>query len=44
MAHFAKISEENKVLSILKVDNLNTVNSDGIKMAISNWRSSSIYG
>tara|TARA_R110000850_G_scaffold221104_1_gene346847 strand:- start:805 stop:1254 length:450 start_codon:yes stop_codon:yes gene_type:complete len=31
MAHFAKISEENKVLSILKIDNLNTVNSDGIE-------------
>ena len=31
MAHFAKISEENKVLSILKIDNSNTVNSDGIE-------------
>ena len=29
MAHFAKISEENKVLSVLVLDNINNENSEG---------------
>jgi hypothetical protein len=29
MAHFAKISEDNKVLQVLTLNNLDTINADG---------------
>ena len=32
MAHFAKISEENKVLSVLVLDNINNENSEGAEV------------
>jgi len=32
MAHFAKISEENKVLSVLILDNASTQNSEGVEV------------
>ena len=32
MAHFAKISEENKVLSVLVLDNASTQNSEGVEV------------
>ena len=31
MAHFAKISEENKVLTVLTLDNKNMLNADGVE-------------
>jgi hypothetical protein len=32
MAYFAKISEENKVLSVVALDNINTQNSEGVEV------------
>ena len=31
MAHFAKISEENKVLQVLTLNNSNTLNAEGVE-------------
>lgn len=31
MAHFAKITEDNQVLQVLTLDNVNTINSNGIE-------------
>jgi hypothetical protein len=31
MAHFAKITEDNQVLQVLTLDNINTVNVNGVE-------------